>query len=181
MAAKAILGDDERCDKFRTRPPWVSRSVTNSVLLGIVAEIVDNVGFPIGSTMRRIGRVKGRFPIGEFRMLLVKRFEIMNGGIGRDRLRIELFILKPIKDGSNLLRGIVTNGLRALHEQVRLFAESPLSFPPERWVQPQKQKAQSQSSDSQEHKIELSSIPIRPTSTTPAYQAIIPNQFRTRN
>ena len=88
----------------------------------IVAEIVDNVGFPIGSTMRGIGRVESRFPIGEFRMLLVKRFEIMNGGINeRPTEDRELFILKPIKDGGNLLRGIVTNGLRTLHEQARLF------------------------------------------------------------
>src|SRR3954452_2569679 len=55
------------CDKFRTRPPWVSLGYQLG-LAGIVAEIVDNVGFPIGSTMRGIGRVKGRFPIGEFRM-----------------------------------------------------------------------------------------------------------------
>src|SRR6185436_18093829 len=81
-------------------------------LAGIIAKIVDNVSFPIGSTVRRIGRVKGRLPIGEFRMLLVKRLEIMNGGIGRDRLRVELFVLKPIEDRRNLLRGIVTDGLR---------------------------------------------------------------------
>ena len=81
-------------------------------------------------------------------MLLVKRFEIMNGGIGRDRLRIELFILKPIKDGSNLLRGIVTNGLRALHEQVRLFQNLVFLLRLKDGCSYKSKKDKSQSSDS---------------------------------
>jgi hypothetical protein len=107
--------------------------------------------------MRGIRRVEGRFPIGEFRMLLVKRFEIMNGGIGGDRLRIELFILKPIKDGRNLLRGIVTNGLRTLHEQARLFQNLLFLFRLKDRCSYKSKKDKSQSSDSQEHKVELSS------------------------
>jgi hypothetical protein len=151
-------------------------------LAGVVAEIVDNVGFPIGSTMRGIGWVEGRFPIGEFRMLLVKRFEIMNGGIGGDRLRIELFILKPIKDGRNLLRGIVTNGLRTLHEQARLFQNLLFLFRLKDRCSYKSKKDKSQSSDSQEHKVELSSD-THPSDIHDARLSsdLISNEFRTRN
>jgi hypothetical protein len=157
VAAKAILVDDERMGQVQDAAAMGVALGYQLRLAGIVAEIVDNVGFPVGSTMRGIGRVESRFPIGEFRMLLVKRFEIMNGGIGRDRLRIELFVLKPVKDWSNLLRGIVTNGLRALHEQARLCQNLLFLFGLKDRCSYKSKKDKSQSSDSQKHKIELSS------------------------
>jgi hypothetical protein len=109
-------------------------------------------------------------------MLHVKRFEIMNGGIGRDRLRIEFFVLKPIKDWSNLLRGIVTNGLRALHEQARLCQNLLFLFGLEDRCSYKSKKDKSQSSTAKSTRLNLVRMPIRPTSTTPAYQLIYPQR-----
>jgi len=182
VAAKAILGDDERMGQVQDA---AAMGVALGYQLGlgrIVAEIVDNVSFPIGRAMRRIGRVEGRFPIGEFRMLLVKRPEVMDGGVGRDRLRIELFILKPIKDRRNLLRRIVADGLRALHEQARLFQNLLFLFRLKDRCSHKSKKDKSQSGNSQEHEIELSSD-THPSDIhdTRLSSDLIPNEFRTRN
>ena len=57
MAAKAILVDDERMGQVQDAAAMGVALGYQLRLAGIVAEIVDNVGFPVGSTMRGIGRV----------------------------------------------------------------------------------------------------------------------------
>ena len=93
------------------------------VLVGMVAETVDDVGLPVGGAVARVGGVQGRFFVGVLGIFLAKIVEALSGGVGGNGLRQKgaLVLLLHHQQQLDLERGVVARREHGLHHEAGLL------------------------------------------------------------
>src|SRR5437879_5735902 len=80
-----------------------------------LAELVHDVGFPVGGTVAGIGRIERRFLVVVVHEFLAQVVELLVGGVRRNRLRQELVLNLRIEQRAHLLGSVAARRERRFH------------------------------------------------------------------
>ncbi len=93
------------------------------MFIRMVAELLDDVGFPIHGAVLRIGRIQCGLAIGVLGKVSAELRERSGGAIGRHGLRQKLLLVFGIahEQRLELVRGVAADGAGALHHELGLL------------------------------------------------------------
>src|SRR5437867_1228375 len=122
MARKAgrVLDLDRPCQVQRLPAGRVALADQLGPLDRSVAKLVDDVGFPVGCPIARIGWIERRFLVAVIRILLAQVVELLRRGISRYRLRQERIPELGLEQRRDLRVRIAARRKRRLHHHARV-------------------------------------------------------------
>src|SRR2546426_4389727 len=88
-----------------------------------LAELVHDVGFPVGGTVAGIGRIERRFLVVVVHEFLAQVAELLVGGVRRNRLRQELVLNLCLEQRAHLLGSVAARRERRFHHDAGVLED----------------------------------------------------------